>query len=53
MTKAAMASTMGTALGTTQGSCLPLPETTVSSPFISILYWSLMMVATGLNATLK
>ena len=53
ITNAAIASTMGTARGTTQGSCLPLPETVVSFPCLSILFWSFIIVATGLKATLK
>jgi hypothetical protein len=53
ITNAAMASTMGTALGTTQGSCRPLPSTITLFPLLSMLSWSFMMVATGLKAILK
>ena len=33
ITNAAIASTIGTALGTTHGSCLPSPSNATSSPF--------------------
>jgi len=37
ITIAAKASTIGTALGTTQGSCLPLPCTSIILPFLSMV----------------
>ena len=48
-----MASTIGTALGTTQGSCLPFPIISTLSPFLFIVYWEFIIVETALNATLK
>ena len=53
MTIAAIASTMGTALGNTHGSCLPCTRNVVSFPSLSIVACSWSNVATGLNATLK
>ena len=50
---AAIASTMGTARGNTQGSCLPLAAKTVSFPSKSTVCCSLSRVAIGLNATRK
>ena len=47
------ASTMGTALGNTQGSCLPFPSICMIFPDLSILSCGRSKVATGLNATLK
>ena len=38
ITRAAIDSTIGTALGTTQGSCLPFPEIFVSFPALSIVF---------------
>ena len=48
-----MASTIGTARGTTQGSCLPFPSKTIDSPAALMVFWFCIMVATGLNATLN
>ena len=50
MTMAVMASTIGTARGSTHGSCLPFPLATASCPAVSTVLWSCMMVATGLKA---
>lgn len=52
-TSAAIASTIGTARGTTQGSWRPLPFISVSLPVLSKVGWVCIIVATGLNATLK
>ncbi len=41
---------MGTALGNTQGSCLPLAAKTVSSPVLVTVRCSLPIVAVGLKA---
>lgn len=49
----AIASTIGTALGSTQASCLPRPLRRVSSWSEVMVGCSLMMVAVGLNATRK
>ena len=48
-----MASTMGTARGSTQGSWRPRPLSSVSSLLDVTVFCSVMMVAVGLNATLK
>ena len=53
MVIAAMASTMGTALGNTHGSCLPLAFMVVSTPSMFTVCCSINRVATGLKATLK
>ena len=45
-----MASTMGTALGSTQGSCLPLALRVVDSPSRVTVFCSWLMVAVGLKA---
>jgi len=52
-TFAAIASTIGTARGTTQGSCLPFPLTVTDLFSLSTLSWSFIIVETGLKATLK
>ena len=48
-----MASTIGGALGKTQGSCLPLASKITSFPSKSQVYWGKPIVETGLKATLK
>ena len=48
-----MASTIGTALGTTHTSSLPLPATVLISPLSESISWGCIKVATGLKATLK
>ena len=53
ITIAAIDSTIGTALGTTHGSCLPLAFIVVLLPLLSTVSCSFIIVATGLNATLK
>ena len=53
MTNAVIASTIGTALGTTHGSCLPFPFISVASKDSLIVSCVCIIVATGLNATLK
>lgn len=53
MVIAAIASTIGTALGTTQGSCLPVALIVVSLPSTSTVGCSIIIVATGLKATRK
>ena len=50
---AAIASTTGTALGKTQGSCRPRAVKVVGFPSRSIVCCSCKMVATGLKATRK
>ena len=45
-----MASTMGTARGSTHGSCRPRPLSTVGLPSSSTVSWACMMVAGGLKA---
>ena len=50
---AAMASTMGTARGKTQGSCRPRAFKMVSLPSLSTVSCSINRVATGLKATRK
>ncbi len=47
-----MASTIGTALGNTHGSCRPLPRIVVSSPVLVTVFCSLPIVDVGLKATL-
>mmetsp|Transcript_46866 Transcript_46866/g.111599 ORF Transcript_46866/g.111599 Transcript_46866/m.111599 type:complete len:314 (+) Transcript_46866:301-1242(+) len=49
-TRAAMVSTIGTARGTTHGSCRPFASRTVATPMKSAVGWALPMVAGGLNA---
>jgi hypothetical protein len=51
-TRAAIVSTMGTARGTTQGSCRPLVARTPSDPSYLAVFCSWEMVAGGLNPTL-
>ena len=46
-----MASTMGTALGSTQGSWRPFAASVVASPLALIVCCSLRIVAVGLKAT--
>ena len=53
MVMAAIASTIGTALGSTHGSCRPLALRIVSLPSLSTVGCSMSTVATGLKATLK
>lgn len=53
MTSAAIASTIGTALGATQGSCLPFAANVPQVPSYAEVSWSLDIVAAGLKATLK
>ena len=53
MVIAAIASTIGTALGSTQGSCLPVALSVVAFPFVSTVGCSFITVATGLKATRK
>ena len=53
MVMAAIASTIGTALGSTHGSWRPLALRIVSFPSLSTVGCSMSTVATGLNATLK
>src|SRR5688572_1997500 len=48
-----MASTIGTALGSTQGSCRPRARRTVASPSVVTVSCALLMVAVGLKATRK
>jgi hypothetical protein len=48
-----MASTIGTARGTTHGSWRPLPVISAALPSPSIVCWLCIMVATGLKATLN
>jgi hypothetical protein len=48
-----MASTIGTARGNTQGSCLPLGLIVISLLFMSTVFCSFNNVAIGLKATLK
>ncbi len=43
-------STIGTALGTTQGSCLPLKTVSTSSPSLVTVFWVMEMVLVGLKA---
>ena len=50
---AAMAFTMGTARGNTQGSCRPRALITVSSFWLFTVGCSINKVATGLKATLN
>src|SRR5690606_36088455 len=52
-TNAARFSTMGTARGTTQASCRPLPSSVTGWPSLSTLGCGRSRVATGLNATRK
>lgn len=52
MTIAAIVSTMGTARGTTQGSCRPLAARTPTEPSYLAVGCSWEMVAGGLNPTL-
>ena len=52
-TFAAIDSTIGTALGTTHGSCLPFPLMVIFLFLSLILFWSFIIVDTGLKATLK
>lgn len=52
-TIAAIFSTTGTALLTTQGSCLPVAFNITSSPLKLHVSYSKPIVDTGLNATLK
>ena len=51
-TRAAIVSTMGTARGTTQGSCRPLVARTPSDPSYLAVFCSWEIVAGGLNPTL-
>src|SRR5271169_3175966 len=53
MTRAAILSTIGTALGTTQGSCLPFAAKTPSVPSYVAVLCGKLMVAGLLKATLK
>ena len=53
MTQAVIASTTGTALGNTQGSCRPFALRITSFPSLSMVCCSRSKVATGLNATRK
>lgn len=48
-----MQSTIGGALGSTQGSCLPFAYRFISYPFKLLVIWVLEIVDTGLKATLK
>ena len=50
---AALASTIGTARGKTQGSCRPRAFRVVSIPSMFTVSCSISTVATGLNATRK
>ena len=50
---AAIASTIGTARGKTQGSCRPRAFRVVSIPLMFTVSCSISTVATGLNATRK
>ena len=50
---AVIASTIGTARGRTQGSCLPWTVIICSFPSKSTVFCSISKVATGLKATLK
>ena len=50
-TRATIDSTIGTALGNTQGSCLPLAANVVASPRALMVCCSLRIVAVGLKAT--
>lgn len=52
MTIAAILSTIGGALGSTQGSCLPFVYKVIDFPFKSWVYWGNPMLDTGLKATL-
>jgi hypothetical protein len=52
-TRAAIVSTMGTARGTTQGSCRPLVARTPSDPSYLAVFCSWEIVAGGLNPTLQ
>ena len=51
-TRATIASTIGTALGRTQGSCRPFARMVTSSPSLVTVFCSRPMVEVGLNATL-
>ncbi len=53
ITIAAIDSTIATARGNTQGSCLPCERKVMGVPSRSTEDWSFISVATGLNATLK
>jgi hypothetical protein len=53
ITNAAMASTMGTALGNTHGSCRPVALSEVSAASVLTVCCVLLMVETGLNAHRK
>ena len=53
MTSAAMVSTIGTALGTTHGSCRPLAAKTPVVPSYVAVVCGKLIVAGLLNATLK
>lgn len=53
MTNAAMVSTMGTARGTTHGSCRPLAARTPDDPSYRAVACSCEIVAGGLNAILS
>lgn len=53
MTSAAMVSTMGTARGTTHGSCRPLAASTPEDPSYLAVGCSCAIVAGGLKPTLR
>lgn len=53
MTSAAMASTIGTARGTTHGSCLPLAASTPAEPSYVAVGCSFEIVAGDLKAQLR
>jgi hypothetical protein len=53
ITIAAIQSTIGGALGSTQGSCLPFAYRLMRSPFKLLVIWVFEIVETGLNAILK